>query len=696
MEGGKNHRAALSAAFGPSENLTEEVYDKLESLIKIFNSSPDDLYISWESYNVTEVQQDLDLTVPNIDKFQEYLQSTLESSKPTPSLKRTKDFQNSSALKRKPIIKSNIAINTSSPPVPTTPLKRNGLDDATPRFKTPRANFMESSPAHYETANNSFQSTGSGTTPIADKLAKQQDSNTIVETLNPQVKESPGFIQLEEDSASSLKPYTLGLNFDAAKFKFRTMAMKLLESADILDDQIDTFAQLYMDANKNANLEDSIQFGNPCLSTQFDILCSGRIVPDSPVYDKQQGNNYSLNATSLYLETSRMSGIGQRVPLELSNLPGYSLFPGQIVILKGSNPTGKTFIVKEILSMPELGAAVSGKVELESYEELVGKTGLKFLIASGPFSNNFNLNYSKLENLVNLINTDIKPHVVILNGPFIDINNIAVSQGDIEIPLDKQAQPPRNLDEVFKRLVTPILRKIDGRIQVILVPSLTDTCIKHCSYPQDAFDRKKFGLPKNVRVIPNPASFSINEVLIGNSNLDIFKDMKEVYKDDGKLSKNRFERVANHILQQRRYYMSLPGSIKKLIPTSKEANQKLNQLQDGIMSEELLDADIGGSTLEVPYLGLTELGDSIPDILINTSEMKSFVKVVKGVVVVNPGQYIRNHKDPNREEGTYVVVNINSPSLESKSENNIEPVDGSPDLFYHNVYKRSRVDIYKS
>ena len=58
--------------------------------------------------------------------------------------------------------------------------------------------------------------------------------------------------------------------------------MKLLESADVLDDQIDRMISLYQDQNKTA-----LQFGNPCMSTQSDILCCGRIVPDNPLYDKK-------------------------------------------------------------------------------------------------------------------------------------------------------------------------------------------------------------------------------------------------------------------------------------------------------------------------------------------------------------------------------------------------------------------------
>lgn len=651
----------IVAAFGASETKEEGVLEKLATLKQIFNVSTDDLYVEWETFNVTKVQDNLDLTVTNLDRFQEYLQTTI-TSKATPSLKRSRDL-NSSAIKRKPVIR-NGPLNSS----PTT----------TPNAKKPKLadTPVESSPGSYETANNTFQSSPLKKDAV-NRGPSQQQSNTVIETLNPHIEESTGYTQLDEDASTAIKPFKLAANIDPAKYKFRTMAMKLLESADVLDDQIDSVAQLYQEANETKD----VHFGNPCLSSQFDILCSGRIVPDSPSYDKLA--NFDLNSTSLYLETSRMSGIGQRIPLDLSNLKGYSLFSGQIVILKGRNPTGRSFIVQEVMPLPELGAPVSTKKELQEFEELASENGVKIVVASGPYSNQHTLDYQRLSKFAQHINNTIRPHVVVLNGPFIDITNNSVSQGDIEA--DKQS---RNLDEVFKKLITPILKSINSRIQVILVPSLKDTSIKHCSYPQDAFDRKKFGLPKNVKVFPNPSSFSVNEILIGNSNLDVFKDLKDVYKDDpndSKVLNNRFERIANHIFEQRRFYPSFPGSIRRI-----KADENA-ELQGGIMQEELADTTVGGSSLEVPYLGLTELGSSLPDVLISPSELKFFVKVIRGVVVINPGMFIKPNRDPEREDGSYVVVNVDAPKVDD-----MEAVGEELDLYYHNVYKRSRVDIYKS
>ena len=172
----------------------------------------------------------------------------------------------------------------------------------------------------FETANNTF-------------AGNNNASNSLLETLNPEIDE------IENDELPEDRPFKLATNFDSTKFKFRTMQMKLLESADVLDDQIDRMINLYQEQNKTADL----QFGNPCLSTQSDILCCGRIVPDNPMYDKE-----ILNNTSLFLETSRMSGIGQRVPLNIDNLKSYSFSQVKLLFSKGRIQVGSRSLLKKI------------------------------------------------------------------------------------------------------------------------------------------------------------------------------------------------------------------------------------------------------------------------------------------------------------------------------------------------------------
>lgn len=47
-----------------------------------------------------------------------------------------------------------------------------------------------------------------------------------------------------------------------------------------------------------------------------------------------------MNSSSVVLEGSLDVSFGKRVPVDLRALEQYALFPGQIVGLEGSNPTG--------------------------------------------------------------------------------------------------------------------------------------------------------------------------------------------------------------------------------------------------------------------------------------------------------------------------------------------------------------------
>lgn len=634
----------FSKKFGALET---PVLSKLLTLQKLFQLTNEDIYIHWESFAVTQANSDVDLSTGNVDNFQHYLQNAITAQKRTPTLKKVRDL---AAHKRKPMGEFS-----SSP----------GMIPATPHIKKRKPNMLsepDSSPSKIDLASSPRKSAAA-------------ECNTIVETLNPHL-----------EFASFAGSVLLTANFDAEKFKFRTMAMKLLESADVLDEQIDFFSLQILDLYKDKD----ISLSNPCMSSQFDILCCGRIVPDSPFYDAMR--HHMLNDKSLFLETSRLGGIGQRIPLDLSNLPEYSLFAGQIVGMRGRNPTGRTFIVHEILDLPQLGTPVSSLQDIHEYQT---SGASKIFVAAGPFTNQHTLNYTKLASLVDLLNNDVRPNVAILFGPFLDLANKAVEQGEFDFDGMPANQQPKTLDELFKFKVAPILKNINPSIQVILLPSLRDAMNKHASYPQSSFDRKKLGLPKNFKCFPNPCGFSVNEIMIGTSNNDIMKDLKDVYKaapTQGKIDSNRFDRIAGHIFEQRRYYPYFPGSMKQSA-SKKEDLDSMMMLKDGVMAEEITETEILGSCLEIPYFGLSELGDSLPDILIIPSELKSFAKVTKGVVVINPGQFIRPNRDAAREEGNYTVLSIKPASVDE--DDNVEKVPNA-ELYYHNAYKRCKVDIYRS
>ncbi len=658
----------LVALFGPQVALQPDVVAKLEALMEIFALLSEDVHLQWETFVVTKVELDLALTVENLDRLQQYIQGQIAARQPQAPDRR-----------RKP------APVGAGGDAPATPSLKRRKPEETP-YRTPAARF-DSSP--YATANSSFGTPGprahggqaegapvaaagdaagaaTGAATFAAGAAAGDAAaapHTLVESLNPATPHTSGF------GPGDAKP-TLEANFDADKFKFRTMAMKLLESADVLDEQIDAVAQLVASGG--------VELGNPCLANQAAVVCCARIVPDSPVYDA----SHVLNATALFLETLRFGGIGQRVALDLTQLRSYLFFCGQIVCLRGTNPTGRAFVVEEVVPLPELGSAVSLRSRLEEFGRLTQRAGgIRVMYVCGPYSNRYTLNYARLALLVARINTEVKPHAVVMFGPFVDVVNGAVAAGDVDGGAGgaggasgTSGGAPRNWDDLFRRTVAPILAQIDPRISVVLIPSVRDASATHCSYPQAAFGRKHMGLPKHVRVFPNPSLFLINEVLMGCSNLDVFKDLKEVHKGEG----NRFERIASHVLEQRRYYPVFPGAVRR-------RNGEADAVTGGFLGEELAAVEAGGAQLEVPYLGLAELGSTLPDVMVIPLELKPFARVVKGVVVINPGLYILNE----REEGTYAVMDVRLPEPGKN-------VSGEGDEYVHSVFLRCRVDIYRS
>lgn len=195
----------------------------------------------------------------------------------------------------------------------------------------------------------------------------------------------------------------------------------------------------------------------------------GRIVCDSDA---------KLNENSVLLESSRCIGSGLRIPLNLSSVPAYSLFPGQIVMVKGINSDGKCFHVQQflhptnsLLKIPKLPQAYA------DYASLPGEM-MSVMIAAGPYSLNEKLDYSPLSALLKSA-VSIKPELLLLTGPFVDIENAQIVTGRAT------ALP----DQIFKQEILYRLKEFQEvcpGTRIALIPSLNDTVITDYIYPQPA------------------------------------------------------------------------------------------------------------------------------------------------------------------------------------------------------------------
>ncbi|ORY75073.1 DNA polymerase alpha subunit B N-terminal-domain-containing protein [Protomyces lactucae-debilis] len=537
--------------------LAIDVRSLLESAVKVYSISEEELFFKWEAW-CFKMGTNPELNLDNATLFKQDIQHQLENSNQT----RLKASVAATPASNK---KASLAgyedflggdVTPQSKRVKRESFKRASL--TTPA--RPTGSALASSPL---AANQTPHQLG---TPVA--FRDREDAGVIITSLNPTNMDAP----LPSTSTPSLTA-----NFDPRKYSFRPMYQKLSEVSEILDDQIDSFAELVLE---KLGLDDE-HLGDPAQQKQTDVLVVGRIVCDAL-------NGGRLNAASVMLETSRRLGIGSRTKLDLSAVESYALFPGQLVACRGINGTG-TFKVSEWVTPVALPPAASAPSEFR-------KETMSIVIACGPYTTQANLEFEALHALREVIMAD-KPDQVILLGPFIDRQHPLISSGDFDCP-------GGSLDGLFKDLIAPVIQDFPG---LLVVPHIADINSRHPVFPQEALQRSMTGLPKGTKLLPNPALFSLDEVSFGIASPDIIKHMttSEVVKNPAE--RNGITRQAAHIIQQRRFYPLFPPQI----------------------------------SLDAGFLGLAEFGNRVPDVLILPSELSSFAKVVENVMVINPGTLSR-------------------------------------------------------
>lgn len=398
---------------------------------------------------------------------------------------------------------------------------------------------------------------------------------------------------------------------DQKKLGYKTLAMKLSEASEILDDRIEEFAKVVQEHYK---LDES-EFGSAARQGTAEIIAVGRIACDS-----LEGK---LNAASLVLETSRSTGNGFRIPLDLKRLRGYQFFPGQIVAFKGTNATGKEFTVTKVLDIPLLPSAASTIPELTAHRDRLrggpdvmdsdsDPAPLNIMIASGPYTADDNLDFEPLHALCDRA-ADTYADALVLAGPFIDSEHPLIASGDFDLPDDIPLEPDTaTMATVFRYLISPALRRLEAanpHITILLVPSVRDVVDKHVSWPQEAFPRQGLNLPKAAKLVGNPMTLNLNEAVLGISSQDVLWDLRQEELVGGTPNDPEIlSRVCRYVLEQRHYFPVFPPSSRSRLPKTGAGAPP-------------------GAALDVSYLKLGEMFKTRPDILVLPSALPPFSRV---------------------------------------------------------------------
>lgn len=361
---------------------------------------------------------------------------------------------------------------------------------------------------------------------------------------------------------------------DSLRSSYKYMFQRLRDVRNVLTEKIEELGE-------NLRTHFSIEEFSPVsLPAQDTITVLGQVCCDS---------NGKLNAQSVLLEAGPEQG-GQQVPVDLSELKEYSLFPGQVVVMEGMNTTGRKLMASKLHEGVPL-PFYTPDVKMEADDE-----PLNVLVACGPFTPSDSLTFDPLLDLISVIVRD-RPDVCLLLGPFVDSKHEQV----------EKAQVTETFEAIFSRCIESI---VDGTRSVgcrlVFVPSQRDIH-HHFIYPQPPFTLPNLSKDQAQRVtlVPDPCTLLIDGVTFGLTSTDILFHMgaEEISCGTGS---DRFSRILKHMLTQRSYY--------PLYPPVEEINMDYEKFHN------------------FGQMPLT------PDLLIVPSELRYFIKDVIGCVCVNPGR----------------------------------------------------------
>jgi len=316
-----------------------------------------------------------------------------------------------------------------------------------------------------------------------------------------------------------------------------------------------------------------------------------------------------LNSNSVVLHGSLDTSSGAAVTVDLSQTPSFSLFPGQVVAVDCTNPNGSKLVVSKVYEgvTPPLAECT-----------LPTSSTLTILVATGPYTTSDNTSMDPLQDIMDVVK-EKKPSVVLLLGPFVDLKNSAMCNGN------------ESFDIQWCNMLSLMSKEIgELETQLILVPSSRDA-IGYPVYPQPPFPASSLYTP-NMKCVTDPCILNISGVQVALTSSDILFHLGKEEISFPPRSGDRMSRLSSHLLQQ--------GSMYPLYPPNEEMN------------------------IDYERMELHCLLEKAPHLLILPSDLVHFVRDLSGTTVLNPGRITKGIGP-----GTYGFVSMRrgeGESLETK------------------------------
>ncbi|XP_026760615.2 DNA polymerase alpha subunit B isoform X2 [Galleria mellonella] len=345
----------------------------------------------------------------------------------------------------------------------------------------------------------------------------------------------------------------------------------LQEKASIFDSHITYLSKCIM---KKADITESTSTRH---KTQIVVTVAGRIECDADA---------RLNPKSVVLQGTWEESLSQAVPVDIDNVKQYSLFPGQVVVMRGINPRGDQFIAHEILSdaskpVPDPKADMMNTLE----------GTLSMVMAAGPYTTSDNMTYEPLKDFITYIGTH-RPHVVIMTGPFMDVEHSKIKDNSMA----------ETYKSYFEKLIDNLaeLNTTSPYTKIYIVSSLKD--VFHVNiYPTPPYStRRKY---HNIHFLPDPCTLNINGVVVGLTSTDVLMNISQEEISFGPVG-DKLSRLCAHVVQQQCWAPLWPPP-----------------------AAQPCDAALWAAHAHLPCT---------PHLMLLPSNFRYFVKEVYGCVMVNP------------------------------------------------------------
>ncbi|CAK4705161.1 unnamed protein product [Aphanomyces euteiches] len=570
--------ADVTAAFNNrSLEIQKDAVDTCVQLCREFALTVESLVEQWDVFSMNASVQTA--TVESLATFRSSI--ILEQQKKGTTLKKEprESLKHKSMVKKEPLAS---VYGVQLPTVQETPKKRLSSSGT---FQSPEAKMIKTSVF----SPTSFQS------PPSAEYAARTNAGEVVDSFNVNLKSQFDAADTRDDAVKVEAIHPEKQVGSSMNYMYTSMA-----------DRAISLDQLLVDFQTRMEAQLGVECGAVGDPSPAQVIVCGRIVCEAP-----EGK---LNASVIQLEGARKYCGGQRVLLDLSQVPALEAFPGKLVAVEGiyndtRNPMQvKRFIEPEPLPLPTSIANDSAPVRV--------------FTAAGPFTANNDPQHQPLNDLIAVALKE-KPDVVILVGPFIDANHVkdgVVSYDDVMVSFDDLF-----LFKIVAKFNT-LLSELPN-CQLVLIPSVRD--VQHpYVFPQPPFDRKKTfeGLDspdyqRRVHLFPNPCTFTINGTVFGAISSDILLELGGAeFNRSQQANQQRLYRLAEQLLRQNSFFPLFPSN--------------------------------GDTPLDLKYLEQYQLSVR-PDVLLLPSVLNRFSGAVQETLCVNPGQLSKGQAG-----GTYAELTI--------------------------------------